>query len=173
MTYLRDLLPVLTQGLAGATAGRDAGGVADAIQAGRDVRTMNFLAAVGALPRAVQGQPYDLKTAIKRHMLLPEFVEGAKRLNEVRVNPVMQALPAGMASTLEYMSPGSSATSAVTTGLGHAAGATLADAIVKSMIGSGTHPGHLAVGRALGGLGGQTLGRLLGRSFGGGDESAS
>ena len=167
MEYLRDLIPAVSQGLAGLSASRDPAALGELAAAGRDVRNQYMLSAALAAPGLLTGHTSlsDMFDLVSRTENLPTLMEGARRLHPVEVSPVVGLAPAVGAGLFEATARGGSGLSGLTTGLGHAAGATLADALVRGYMGTNTLPGHLAIGRALGGLGGQIFGRTIGRGI--------
>ncbi len=167
MNYLRDLIPAVSQGLAGLSASRDPAALAEISALAGDLRNQHLLTAIAAAPGLFTGQTSlsDMMSIGEQMRMTPTLLEGARRLTPLTVSPLVSALPAVSAGLFEATAPRGTALTGVTTGLGHAAGATLADALVKGYMGTNTLPGHLAMGRAAGSIAGQLFGRMVGRGI--------
>ena len=160
MNYLRDLLPAVGQGLAGASASRDPGrmGAIGAARNEADVREL--VRGAFATPAALQGHPGHLAEAYERFMLAGPISRRMEREVPLSVPVGMAAAPALAAGALSYMS-GDDLPTAAGSAIGHATGASLADAIVRGLMGRGLSKGSLTSARMLGGFGGQQLGQHL------------
>lgn len=175
MDALRDLLPALGQGLAGASASRDPYSVAAADSAANYVKFQEMVNAGLGIPALMGGNPNPTYNSLDRMQALPRVTGRMKLHIPLEVNPVLATAPAAAAGLMSYLH-GDDPAHSIGAAAGHFGGATLADALIRGLAGKGVSRTSLAGGRILGALAGQAAGRYAvdsaGDSAGGSDELA-